>query len=158
VARSSSASAWAVYARAYRFVSWAKPSRCPSKPRERAAASVSHRVSLTPQTHLSGIFFLPKPATDFFPSLPPTESVSQIPPFLSWNRLRAIKPSPRILPLHLISARSTETISRELRSDHRRDRPPTRAPRRFRDSSALVFYLGEFALIYTSSRCTCFAR
>jgi hypothetical protein len=42
--------------------------------------------------------------------------------------------------------------------DHRRDCPPTRAPRRLRVSSALVFYLGEFALFSTSSRCFCFAR
>jgi hypothetical protein len=115
-------------------------------------------VSLTPWSRLSG-HLLPPQASDGFPFLvPPIESAPQISPFLSWNRLRAIKPSLRTPPLHPIPQLGTETVPRRLRSDHRCDRPPTRASRRIWDSSALVFYLGEFALIYTSSRCTCFAR
>jgi hypothetical protein len=50
----------------------------------RARCRVSSLVSLTPWSHLLGnIFFFSTPATDFFPSLPPTESVSQIHSFLS---------------------------------------------------------------------------
>jgi hypothetical protein len=56
-------------------------------------------------------------------------------------------------------------VSRELPRRHsvlgalpRHHHPPSRAPRRLRDSSALAFDLGEIALTYTSSRYIRFVR
>jgi hypothetical protein len=78
----SPVSAWAVSKRAYRFVAWAEPKRWPRNPCEHAAAFVSRCVSLTLRAHLSGIFFLPKPAKDFLSLYHPIESAAIIFPFL----------------------------------------------------------------------------
>jgi hypothetical protein len=57
-----------------------------------------------------------------------------------------------IFPLHLLSTRSAQSISRKHPSDLRRDQPLSRAPQPLRDSSALAIDLGEIALPCTPSR------
>jgi hypothetical protein len=91
----------------------------------------------------------------FFPSTSPIESVSPNLPFLNWSFSWLYKSRPHIFP----PPSNSFAVSRELPRCHnklgalpRHHRPPSRAPRRLRDSSAFAFDLGEIALTYTPSR------
>jgi hypothetical protein len=141
-----------------RFAAWAEPSCWPSNLARARCHVFFSRVAdtVTPSVKAPSSFSRREPIS--FHHCHRSESESKSFPFLSWNRLWAIKTSSCIPPLYPISTRSTEAVPRGLRSNNRWNRPPSRAPHRLRVSSAFVFYLGEFALIYTSSWCSCFTR
>jgi hypothetical protein len=110
---------------------WAESGRWPSNPRERAAASGSHRGSLTLRTHLSGVFFLPTTPAGFPFLVSPDRIRRHNLPLPCLEHLRVIKTGCRTPPLHIAPRRKTNIVPRRLRGSRSRDRPPSRAPHRF---------------------------